>query len=419
MCGIFGFIGESKNPAASFELANNLMIATEKRGTDATGFWGCENIKDGRRLFFDKEPVKSSLYKDTPIWKKEFAVVNSDLLLGHCRATSQGVGTEKINRNNHPHVSSDKKIALVHNGKIADYQILKDLYHLRSDCDSEVLLSMFESCVRFDTETVQKEYPDVPGYIARRMAGLREIFKYVNDGAWAVAIGERDDSSARRLWLFRNKERPLTVINLMGSLGQLFFCSTPEIWVEAFGKSPLAKAMVPGDHDIVELGEDHFWLFDFDATRGENPWYIKKYKVSRSKYTESRIDDDRMKFERFPKDDKPSIQVVSRLDVDESIKGGSTTYATSPCKTQGCDDQTQLETKTPDDNKSITKDQVMAFNNEVEELKKSLKSLESCVAVLFNQNLITDNEMKTVIEQVMECNIEIKAMIKSINKTGS
>src|SRR4051812_14608371 len=119
MCGILGFIGKSKDTEASWSIANALMLKTEVRGSDATGFWASERGTD--RVFFDKEAVKSSVYIDRPIWNNKFRQSNCDILLAHCRQCSVGVGNEKCNRNNHPHASTDRSLALVHNGRVPEY----------------------------------------------------------------------------------------------------------------------------------------------------------------------------------------------------------------------------------------------------------------------------------------------------------
>jgi len=116
MCGIFGFIGRSKNPKITYDLVQNLFLKTEIRGTDATGFYALQP-GDGT-IILDKEPVKSSDYVKRDMWTRIFAENNDvDEFIGHCRQTSVGGGPEKVNKNNHPHWSDDRRVAMTHNGK--------------------------------------------------------------------------------------------------------------------------------------------------------------------------------------------------------------------------------------------------------------------------------------------------------------
>ena len=59
--------------------------------------------------------------------------------MGHSRCSSE--------RNSHPHVSNDGKIALVHNGIIENYDAIKtmliDKVYLSSETDTEVLVKSY------------------------------------------------------------------------------------------------------------------------------------------------------------------------------------------------------------------------------------------------------------------------------------
>jgi glucosamine--fructose-6-phosphate aminotransferase (isomerizing) len=139
LCGIVGYIG-NPNQAATFDLVNQLMIKTEPRGEHATGFWAAIGEGDNQ-IIYHKEPVKSTVFVQQDMWQKHGGAPKPNLLIGHCRWTSPGGGPEKVNKNNHPHVSKDYRVALVHNGKIPEYNYLKKRYNVNTDCDSEVSAS--------------------------------------------------------------------------------------------------------------------------------------------------------------------------------------------------------------------------------------------------------------------------------------
>lgn len=321
MCGIAGFIGKSKDPRVSFDLMNALMVKTEIRGDHATGFWATEH-GDGA-IFFDKEAIKSSQYINRSIWKKDFADSDCDLVLGHCRQSSAGVGGEKTNRNNHPHASDDRNVALVHNGRINDYNSLKNRYQTTSECDSEVLLRMFESAAqqKDKEEALSKEFPALSPQVALRMTGLKEIFARVNYGAMAVAIGERMPDDSRYLWLLRDDERPLHVVDMRDTLGQLFFCSTPDIWEQAASATPTSKDYVPPDQKIVILPPLQVWAFIYNPKNEAKIWQMKKFIIRKERIygepQEAEKEDDKRYFKKL--DTKPTAKIISRLDKTEDV----------------------------------------------------------------------------------------------------
>ncbi len=244
MCGISGFIGESKNLKISHRLITALFRECEIRGDDAAGFWGSE-VGNGD-IVYHKEPVKSSEFVQKRIWK-DLANLNLNMLLVHARGASVGVGTPSDNKNNHPFVNTSRSIGLVHNGRIPDveYDVLVKKYEVNSKCDSEILLRIFEAGETYpEIEKTHIGPGEVDEQIANRLLGLRDIWSYIDKGHMAVAIGERANEHDRNLFLFRNKWRSLWIIDCRKDLGQVFFCSTPEIWNAAFRSAHVGKFRV-------------------------------------------------------------------------------------------------------------------------------------------------------------------------------
>lgn len=321
MCGILGFIGKSVNPKASFELANALLVKTEVRGEHATGFYACEAGGEGD-IFFDKEPVKSSFYVNRDIWSKGLGECDFDLLVAHCRYSSTGVGTEKFNKNNHPHISSDKRTALIHNGRVPEYQVLKTRYDMSSDCDSELLLRILESIdekTSLSTEGIIQKDPssqlELP--LACRLHGLKEVFARINYGAMAVAVADRADDGGRYLWLFRDdSDRPIHVIDLRKTLGQVVFCSTTDIWKSALDICPQINSYINPDQCIIEFPSYQAWLIGFDA---KGKWILRKYRINKTKMYESKQgESDDIKFTRKKGVAAPA-KVISRLAENEEL----------------------------------------------------------------------------------------------------
>lgn len=137
MCGIVGYIG-SQNAA---ELLLNGLQRLEYRGYDSAGI---AVINGGMSVHKQKGSVsklRETLHKSRPFPE------GATLGIGHTRWATHG---DPSDRNAHPHVSSDGSIALIHNGIIENYSVLKKElaskgYQFTSDTDSEVLVHLIDS----------------------------------------------------------------------------------------------------------------------------------------------------------------------------------------------------------------------------------------------------------------------------------
>jgi predicted glutamine amidotransferase len=263
MCGIAGFIGRSKNPQVSHQIATKLFEKSEIRGADAAGFWGTESGDEGSVIYY-KEPIPSTKLIKKDIWWKTASKMNLNLLVMHARQASPG-SDPKWNKNNHPFVSHNKSLALVHNGKLPEHIDLRKKYETKSDTDSEVLLRVFEWAATSTSEVeAAAEFPSLDWQLASKVIGLKEIYSYVNQGWMAVALGERlDENGGRNLWLFRNDSRPIYVFDARETLGQVFFCSTYEIWKNAMRECPAARHLL-GKMKAIEMPSDEIWYFHVD-----------------------------------------------------------------------------------------------------------------------------------------------------------
>ena len=132
MCGIIGYVGKQK--AAPFILEG--LKRLEYRGYDSTGVAILQNgafsvlKKIGRVANLELEVAKVSL--------------GGTYGIGHTRWATHGGVTDL---NAHPHLSSDGKFALIHNGVIENYASMKKYllgknYTFKSETDSEVLCNL-------------------------------------------------------------------------------------------------------------------------------------------------------------------------------------------------------------------------------------------------------------------------------------
>ena len=132
MCGIVGYIGKQK--AASILLDG--LQRLEYRGYDSAGLavLNGEDFHHLRRTGRVKNLVEAA--REQPL--------SGGTGIGHTRWATHGEVTES---NTHPHVSSDDKFALVHNGVIENYLGIRKFlegkgYEFFSSTDSEALVNL-------------------------------------------------------------------------------------------------------------------------------------------------------------------------------------------------------------------------------------------------------------------------------------
>jgi glucosamine--fructose-6-phosphate aminotransferase (isomerizing) len=132
MCGIVGYVGKQKAAAIILEGLKRL----EYRGYDSAGV--C--VLQGGRLDVAKKAGR------VEVLVKEAARhhFNGTTGIGHTRWATHGGVTDA---NAHPHVSSDGKFAVIHNGVIENYSQIKTFlagkgYTFKSETDTEVLSNL-------------------------------------------------------------------------------------------------------------------------------------------------------------------------------------------------------------------------------------------------------------------------------------
>lgn len=131
MCGIVGYVGNNKAEEKLIRLLKNL----EYRGYDSSGIGVlCKN----------KIKITRAEGKICNLEKKIIFQSDASCGIGHTRWATHGGATEN---NAHPHISSDKSWAVVHNGIIENYAVLKkELINksteFSSDTDTEVIAQL-------------------------------------------------------------------------------------------------------------------------------------------------------------------------------------------------------------------------------------------------------------------------------------
>jgi glucosamine--fructose-6-phosphate aminotransferase (isomerizing) len=135
MCGIVGYIGKQE----AYPILVKGLHRLEYRGYDSAG------------VALTNQAGKLSIYKTKGrVFDLEEYCKNKDLSgtvgIAHTRWATHG---EPSNINAHPHYSESENIALIHNGIIENYAVLKQQliqngYHFQSNTDTEVLVQLIE-----------------------------------------------------------------------------------------------------------------------------------------------------------------------------------------------------------------------------------------------------------------------------------
>ena len=171
MCGIVGYIGQSD----AFPILIEGLKKLEYRGYDSAGV---ALVNDDDKLNVYKTKGKVSNLEAVAADKD----CTGHIGIAHTRWATHG---EPSAANAHPHVSMSGDIALVHNGIIENYQVLKEQLHdkgyeFKSNTDTEVLAQLIDYYY-------QQNGKDL----------VSAVCQALNDaiGAYAIAVIEKKDPS--------------------------------------------------------------------------------------------------------------------------------------------------------------------------------------------------------------------------------
>ena len=198
MCCLFGFVDYAHKLTRKqrLRLLTALSVASEERGTDATGI--AYNI-NGRQCIF-KRPLPAHL-----MWYRLPAL--STTVMGHTRMTTQG--SEKLNQNNHPFpgIAGNTHFALAHNGVLFTDKVLRKKYKLPAtsvETDSYVAVQLLEQYGQVDFDSLR--------FMAEELEGSFTI----------TALTEQDEL------YFVKGNNPLALYHLP-QMGLYVYASTEEI----------------------------------------------------------------------------------------------------------------------------------------------------------------------------------------------
>lgn len=169
MCGIVGYLGNGN----AYDVLIKGLHRLEYRGYDSAGI--AMVASDGKLNVFKAKGKVSNLEamckdKDT----------HSTIGIAHTRWATHG---EPSDTNAHPHYSEDGELALVHNGTIENYKLLRDVLEehgckFHSETDTEVLVQLIEFIKVNNNCTL--------------LEAVREALHQVV-GAYAIAVVEKNN----------------------------------------------------------------------------------------------------------------------------------------------------------------------------------------------------------------------------------
>jgi glucosamine--fructose-6-phosphate aminotransferase (isomerizing) len=215
MCGIFGYIGKKETAA---EMILEGLRTLEYRGYDS---WGIA-VKTADRIAVEKKVGK--------IGNAKVTLPKSAIGIGHTRWATHGGVTVA---NAHPHLDCTEKIALLHNGIIENYALIKEEltakgHRFISETDTEVAVHLIEENLK-----TSDNFPEAVRMAFHRFTGLNAI---------VVLSSEKDQVVAAK------NGSPLVV----GRNGEAFFLASDTSGIVLHTK----EIHFMKDNEMVVLGDD-------------------------------------------------------------------------------------------------------------------------------------------------------------------
>lgn len=177
MCGIVGYTGFQD----AYTVVINGLRRLEYRGYDSAGV-----VLDSDNSTFDVAKTKGKV--DDLVAISNNLKGKAHVGMGHTRWATHGVPSD---RNSHPHISNNGKIALVHNGIIENYDSIKTMltekgYTFLSETDTEVLVNLIQY---FLDHTENLDFPTAVRYALNEVYGAYAITVMHDDFPGVLVVG--------------------------------------------------------------------------------------------------------------------------------------------------------------------------------------------------------------------------------------
>lgn len=171
MCGIFAYLGPKKNAG---EIVLNGLKILEYRGYDS---WGVALKLENKQIFIERHIGK--------IGEAKLPKLSSHTGIGHTRWATHGGVTEK---NAHPHTDCQKKIIVVHNGIVENFEefkkeLIKKGHQFKSETDTEIIAHLIEEELK-----AREDLKEIVLKVFKNLRGLNAIIVFHPDSEQFFAI---------------------------------------------------------------------------------------------------------------------------------------------------------------------------------------------------------------------------------------
>ncbi|MCD9153852.1 glutamine--fructose-6-phosphate transaminase (isomerizing) [Aeromicrobium duanguangcaii] len=244
MCGIVGYVGHRQ----ALDVVMGGLRRLEYRGYDSTGV----GVVDGDHIAWDKKAGKLANL-DAALEARPLPPSTTGI--GHTRWATHGGPTDA---NAHPHLDSSERVAVVHNGIIENFMVLRDEleddgYEFASETDTEVVAHLLHRELQ-QTD----DLPEAVRAVCRRLKGAFTLV-FADAQNPGVVVGARRNS-------------PLVVgrgdgENFLGSDVAAFIDYT-------------AEAIELGQDQVVTITADSIEVTDFDGNPAPTTEYTVDWDVT-------------------------------------------------------------------------------------------------------------------------------------------
>ena len=262
MCGIVGYVG----PQNALDVVLEGLRRLEYRGYDSAGV---AVLADGRQATAKKAGKLANLEKvlaDSPL-------PESTIGIGHTRWATHGGPTD---RNAHPHVSADGKVAVIHNGIIENFAVL------RAECEAGGLEFTSETDTEVAAHLLAQVYAGTPEGPGRLAEAMRTVSRRL-EGAFTLVASHADEPDT----LVASRRNSPLVVGIGD--GEYFLGSDVAAFI-----AHTREARELGQDQVVEIDrhrgltvtdfsgtpvEPHAYTVDWDAAAAEKggyDWFMLK-----------------------------------------------------------------------------------------------------------------------------------------------
>ncbi len=254
MCGIVGYTGTGKADSIIIEGLKKL----EYRGYDSAGL-ALQN--DGKVVIIKTAGTVAALEK---IYRGNCLTAKTGI--GHTRWATHGRPTDV---NAHPHGGCSDDLAVVHNGIIENYKLLRSRlieekdHQFRSETDSEVLAHLIEEYYEGDLlAALRRAIGEVKGSYALAAISAREPGRIVcvrRDSPLVIGLGKSENLVASDIPAILNRTRRIMVLED----GEFASITAEKVEIYDAGGKPVEREILEINWDLEAAekgGFAHFML---------------------------------------------------------------------------------------------------------------------------------------------------------------